>query len=99
MATTVKKLTYSDYEKIPADGFRHEIIEGDEFMTPAPSPDHQTAVVNISRILSNHVGAGKLGRVFVAPTDVVLSKNDVVEPDVFFIAQKNLGIIGPNNIQ
>jgi Uma2 family endonuclease len=99
MATTVKKLTYSDYVKFPADGFRHEIIEGDEFMTPAPSPDHQTTVVNISRILSNHVGAGKLGRLFVAPTDVVLSKNDVVEPDVFFIAQKNLAMIGPNNIQ
>jgi len=99
MATTVKKLTYSDFVKFPADGFRHEIIEGDEFITPAPSPDHQSAVVNISRVLSNHVGAGKLGRVFVAPTDVVLSKNDIVEPDVFFIAQKNLSRIGPNNIQ
>ncbi len=28
MATTVRKLTYADYEKIPADGFRHEIIGG-----------------------------------------------------------------------
>jgi Uma2 family endonuclease len=99
MATTVKKLTYAEYEKIPADGFRHEIIEGEEFMTPAPNPDHQTVLFKIARRLGDHAEAQKLGRVFVAPTDVVLSKHDIVEPDVFFIAHKRLSIIGPNNIQ
>jgi Uma2 family endonuclease len=99
MVTTVKKLTYADYAKMPADGFRHEIIAGEEFMTPAPNPDHQTVVSKLDRLLGNHVDARKLGRVFVAPTDVVLSKHDIVEPDVFFIAQKRLSIIGPNNIQ
>ncbi len=97
--TTARKLTYADYEKIPADGFRHEIIEGEEFRTPAPNPDHQTIVLCIAALLRSHVLLKNLGRVFVAPTDVVLSPHDIVEPDLFFIAREHLSIIGPNNIQ
>jgi Uma2 family endonuclease len=99
MATTVRKLTYADYEKIPADGFRHEIIGGEEFMTPAPNLDHQAAVVNLTAILRNHVLARKLGRVFVAPTDVVLSRHDIVEPDLLFVSEKRLSILTDKNIQ
>lgn len=94
-----RKLTYADYEKIPDDGFRHEIVGGEEFMTPAPNPAHQAAVSNLVRLLGNAADARKLGRAFVAPTDVVLSANDVVQPDVFFIAQSRVSIIGPKNIQ
>lgn len=99
MATTVRKLTYADYEKMPTDGFRHEIIEGEEYMTPAPSLDHQTAVVNLSRILSNHVVSRKLGRVFVAPTDVLISEHDIVEPDVLFVSESRRSILTEKNIK
>lgn len=99
MATTAKKLTYADYEKMPADGFRHEIIDGEEFMTPPPSTEHQTVVVNTSRILGNHVVARKLGRIFVAPTAVVLSETSTVEPDVLFVSKDRSSIIARMNIQ
>jgi Uma2 family endonuclease len=99
MVTMAKKLTYVDYEKMPADGFRHEILEGEEYMTPAPNLDHQTAVGNTFRLVANHVSAQKLGRVFVAPTDVVLSKHDIVEPDVVFVSVKHLSILSEKNIQ
>jgi Uma2 family endonuclease len=99
MATTVRKLTYADYEKIPADGFRHEIIGGEEFMTPAPNLDHQTVVGNVYRLLANHVLAKKMGRVFMAPTDVLLSKYDIVEPDVLFVSEKHRSILREKNIE
>jgi Uma2 family endonuclease len=99
MVTTARKLTYADYEKMPADGFRHEIIEGEEFMTPAPNLDHQTVVLNIAALLRAHALSRKLGRVFVAPTDVVLSENDIVEPDVVFVSEKRLSILTEKNIQ
>jgi Uma2 family endonuclease len=99
MVIAARKLTYADYEKIPPDGFRHEIIEGEELMTPAPNPSHQTALLNIARVLADHAKARKVGRVFVAPTDVVLSEHDIVEPDVFFIAEARAGIIGPKYIE
>jgi Uma2 family endonuclease len=99
MVTTAKKLTYADYEKIPADGFRHEIIEGEEYMTPAPNLDHQTVVLNVAALLRAYVLLKKLGRVFVAPTDVVLSPIDIVEPDVVFVSENHSSILAGKNIQ
>ena len=98
-SATSRKLTYADYEKIPADNFRHELIEGEEFMTPAPNLDHQAVVVRMTRLLGNYVAAQKLGRVFVAPTDVVLSQHDVVEPDLLFVSNERASILTEKNIQ
>jgi Uma2 family endonuclease len=99
MATTVRKLTYADYEKIPADGFRHEIIGGDEFMTPAPNLGHQRIVGKLFRLLADFVEARKLGQVFVAPTDVLLSAHDIAQPDVTFVSEKRSQILTEDNIQ
>jgi Uma2 family endonuclease len=99
MVTTAKKLTTADYEKMPADGFRHEIIEGEEYRTPAPTTDHQSVLFKIARRLGDHAEARKLGRVFVAPTAVVFSRHDAVEPDVFFVSKARASIIKPKNIQ
>jgi len=99
IATGVRKLTYADYEKIPADGFRHEIIGGDEFMTPSPNLEHQTVVLNLAAILRAFVRARKVGRVFVAPTDVLLSEHDIVEPDVLFVSENRSSILTEKNIQ
>jgi len=99
MATTVKKLTYSDYEKIPEDGFRHEIIEGQEFMTPAPEVPHQLVITQLVGLLNAHVRKNRSGKVLAAPTDVVLTAEDVVQPDVLFIATGHADRITQKNIQ
>lgn len=99
MKTAARKLTYADYASIPEDGCRHEIIGGEECMTPAPNPDHQTTLFNLIRLVGNHVIAQSLGRVLTAPIDVVLSKHDIVQPDLLFIARKRVSIIGPRNVR
>ncbi len=94
-----KRLTYEDFEKIPTDGNRHEIVDGEWFTTPAPNLDHQGMVSKLDRRLGNHVEEHRLGKVFVAPTDVLLSKNDIVEPDLIFVSTKNSSILTKKNIQ
>jgi hypothetical protein len=37
-------LSYAAYAEIPADGQRWEFLDGEVFVTPAPSPAHQFAV-------------------------------------------------------
>src|SRR3989344_1332674 len=90
MQTAVKipenlKLTYEDYLLLP-EGTRYEIIEGELFMTPSPRTVHQRLIVKLFRIIDNFVRGKNLGEVFVAPYDVVLSKHDIVQPDILFVS-------------
>jgi Uma2 family endonuclease len=78
------RMTYDDLLALPDDGMRHELIDGEHFVTPAPSWRHQVVVGNLYRLIANHVRANRLGVIFVAPLDVVFTKYDVVEPDVLF---------------
>jgi Uma2 family endonuclease len=81
------KLTYDDLVELPEDRLRHELIDGEHYVTPAPSIRHQTIVLTIGSTLRAHARAHNLGRVFVAPLDVLFSKMDVVEPDVLFVSR------------
>ena len=99
MPVTRRKLTYADFERIPADGLRHEIIDGDEYVTPSPSIRHQRASRNLGRILDSHVTSKTLGELFFAPIDVVLGDSDIVEPDLVFISKSRSDRIGEKNIE
>ncbi|MEE8390996.1 MAG: Uma2 family endonuclease [Anaerolineae bacterium] len=79
--------TYEDYEKLPDDGRRYEIIEGALYVAAAPNLDHQYTVGEIFVALRTYVGEHKLGLVLVAPFKVRLPDiAPVVQPDVLFIA-------------
>jgi Uma2 family endonuclease len=99
MPASARKMTYADYARIPADGHRHEVIGGEEIMTPAPDVPHQRTSRKLERLLDEHVIARQLGEVFDAPIDVVLSPEDVVQPDIVFIAKEHSGRITQKNIQ
>jgi Uma2 family endonuclease len=86
------KLTYEDYLYFPEDGRRHELINGEHYVTAAPNLKHQTAALNLSSDLRNFVRPRGLGRIWAAPTDVVLSEFDVVQPDVLFVSKARLHI-------
>lgn len=91
------RFTYEDYVLLPEDR-RYEIIDGDLFMTPAPTPYHQQVAFNLAAALRQHVRARRLGEVLIAPCDVVLSATDIVQPDVLFISAARLSIIGEKYI-
>ncbi|HLN79599.1 MAG TPA: Uma2 family endonuclease [Thermoanaerobaculia bacterium] len=91
------RFTYDDYARLPDDR-RYEVIDGELFLTPAPTPYHQIVKGRIERLLENHVERGSLGMVLDAPCDVVLSKFDVLQPDIFFISAGRLATIGEKYI-
>lgn len=91
-------LTYEDYLRLPDDGKRYELLEGEVYMAPAPSPRHQDISRNLGRILDGHVRARRLGKVYYAPVDVVLSASTVVQPDLIFIPSGHLHIVGRHNV-
>lgn len=99
MATTTR-LTYYDLESIPQarEGDRHELIDGELVVTPSPVPKHQIVSGNIYSALREHVSELELGLVLFAPADVRLTPDNVLIPDIMFITQDRLHIIGPKSI-
>ena len=76
------KFTYEDFLNFPHDGKRHEIIDGDHYVTPSPNTKHQTVCLNLTVLLATYLKHHPIGAVFAAPFDVVFSDLDVVEPDL-----------------
>ena len=97
---TETKLTYQDYANTPDDE-RYELINGELLLVPAPNIAHQSSQVSLGFRVYSFVGQHNLGRVFLAPTDVVLSntETEVVQPDVLFISNERRHIITEANIQ
>ena len=92
-------LTYQDYLRMPEDRNRRELLGGDLYVTPAPSPAHQRVVANLIEVLNRWANTHGLGRVFGAPIDVVLSELDVVQPDVIFVSASRLAIVTAQSLQ
>lgn len=88
-------LTYDDYCLIPEDGKRHELIEGEHYVTPAPSFRHQRLVAELTTEFSNHFRAHGGGLVLAAPFDVLFSNIDVVQPDLVVILEARHDILTP----
>ena len=94
------KLTYDDFLLFPDDGKRHELIDGEHYVTPSPNRSHQVIAGNIFALLWTHLDAHGGGQAFTAPFDVVFSNFDVVEPDVLFVSdQRASQIMTAMNVQ
>ena len=91
------RFTYRDYLLLPEQD-RRELIEGDFHVAPSPSVRHQVILANLGTILRHFVRGNTLGEVLWAPMDVVLSEDNVVQPDILFVSIERRGIIGEDNI-
>ena len=85
------KLTYEDLVKLPEDGLRHELVDGEHFMTPSPIVLHQQVAKRLVLSLGGFADHSGCGEVLFAPVDVVLSPYDVVVPDIFFLSRDHVG--------
>ena len=93
------QLTYEDYLLFPDDGKRHEIIDGDHKVTPAPKTKHQKVSFNLAVGLGSFVKQRCRGLVLAAPYDVILSDENVVQPDLLFVSTARASIVTEDNIR
>jgi Uma2 family endonuclease len=85
MPTLKRRWSADDLEDLPDDGQRYEVIDGELYVTPAPSLAHQRAIVELARLLGDYVRAAAVGDVIIAPADVPFSNARSVQPDLFVI--------------
>ena len=75
-----RALTREDLETMPDDGHRYELIDGTLVVTPAPSPRHQTILLNLTVVMQ--AACPPHLKVLFAPLDVALADDTVMQPDL-----------------
>ena len=84
---------YSDYARLPDDGNRYEVIDGELLVTPGPTPHHQHYSGNLFSRLREYVLEHKLG-VLLFDVDVLFVEGNFLRPDLVFVpAERKHGIV------
>lgn len=85
-------LTIADWEALPDDGKRYEVIEGELYMSCAPSLKHPIALGNLYAGIRQYLDQNPLGLLVPGP-GVMFSEFNGVIPDLVFIRQERLAAI------
>ena len=88
-----KRFTYEDYLGLPESREWEEVLGGRLTVGPSPSTQHQGISIRLAARLLDHVLERGLGEVYNAPTDVVLSEENVVVPDIVFVSNERRELI------
>lgn len=92
-------LTYEEYRLLPEDGQRYELMEGDLFVSPAPSTRHQTISRRLQFALMQALELPGRAQIFNAPADVILEETTVVQPDLIIVGAGNSHLVTPRAIE
>lgn len=77
-------LTWSEYRRLPEDDpYEHEMIDGEEFVSPSPRWIHQRLVQRFAWLLSTFLHGKRLG-VVVGPVDLHYDEKNYVSPDLSY---------------
>jgi Uma2 family endonuclease len=94
------KLTYDDFVLFPDDGKRHELIDGEHYVTPSPNLKHQKVSGSLHLLIGVWLEDHPIGQIFYAPFDVVFSNYDVVEPDLLYLSNERAAeVLTPLNVK
>lgn len=82
--TTRYTWTYDEYARLPNDGNRYEVIDGEVLMTPSPSPMHQHILATLIIALRGYVERERLG-VVLPDVDLLFAEGQFLRPDLLFV--------------
>jgi Uma2 family endonuclease len=84
--------------KMLPEGTRAELIDNSLYMSPAPTVNHQDITGTLFSSILVFARKKQIGKVFISPIDVFLTKSNVFQPDIIFIANPNLSILKEDGI-
>ena len=89
MAARVEPLlTIADMDAMPEDGNRYELIEGELFVSRAPSLAHQEIVLRLIVAIQEYLEKHPIGRIWPGPA-VIFSDLSGVIPDVVYVSMND----------
>jgi Uma2 family endonuclease len=84
-------ITYEELSRLPSDGHRYELFDGEAYASPSPSLWHQDVLVNLFVVF--RAAAQEIARVYIAPADVVLGPATVPQPDLVVVRNEHANIL------
>lgn len=92
MAIRERVVTAEELLAMPDDGSRRELVRGELRKMPPAGSEHGYLAMRMGRLLSNHVEANDLGRVYAAETGFKLASDpDTVRaPDAAFVIRERV---------
>lgn len=76
--------TYSEYARLPDDGNRYEVLDGEVLVTPAPTPHHQKVIARLLVRLIEHVEHRDAGWV-LQDVDLLFAAGHFLRPDLVVV--------------
>lgn len=91
-------VTYDVYASMPDDGMRYEVLEGVlEAMSPSPTATHQSVSGELQFLFKQRCKSEYL--IYVAPLDVILNKNNVLQPDLLLVHRSRSHIVTERGVE
>ena len=84
-AVTPPITTIEDLLALPEDGLRHELLDGEHVLTPAPTYGHQDVLSRLFSALLEGLRGREDIKLLTSPADIVLGPRTLVQPDLFVI--------------
>lgn len=85
MPAPVPIQTIDELLALPEDGRRHELLDGEHVVTPAPRRPHQRAVMEFAAALRVALADREDLEVLSSPADIRLGPRTLVQPDLFIV--------------
>ena len=85
----IARITWADAQLMPEDGKRYEAIDGELYVTAAPSRRHQRISANLESALRSLLDDAGHGWVYDAPIGVEFPVTEEgVQPDIIFVSRE-----------
>jgi Uma2 family endonuclease len=95
MDAVKRRVSFADLQRMPDDGRRYELYDGELHVVPSPMPRHQRVAMRLLDVLFEYARRAG-GEAFSAPLDIVVSEYDVVQPDLVYFGPSAAGRIDPD---
>jgi Uma2 family endonuclease len=89
METTAKIWSDAELMAFPADGYKPELLQGEIIMSPHGSEHGRISIILASEI-ERHARRNRRGVVFDSSTGFRLTPEDLLSPDIAFVAKARL---------
>jgi Uma2 family endonuclease len=84
---TQMRMSAAEFAQLPESTTPTELIHGEVIVSPSPSTTHQRIVLRLTQLMAR---ISHRGEVLIAPLDVYLDENNVVQPDVFWVGPESI---------